>query len=134
MKRKKEITKAVIEEDKRYLLIKRSSHAENFPTLWDFPGGSVDPGEAPSEAVIRETKEETNLDIVSGPEVKMSVYEDDIRVLTIHYFVPESFDGEIELSPEHTEYTWLTREDMKELEFDPSVTEFFKESIEEHTQ
>ncbi len=31
--------------------------------LWDLPGGGMDPGELPNEAVVRETKEETGLDV-----------------------------------------------------------------------
>jgi 8-oxo-dGTP diphosphatase len=34
--------------------------------LWTFPGGEIEPGETPSAAAVRETKEETGLDVVAG--------------------------------------------------------------------
>ncbi|NMA50498.1 MAG: NUDIX hydrolase [Mollicutes bacterium] len=55
----------------KYLLIKRTpikrGRPNAFPEYWDIPGGMVEVGEKPSEAAIRETKEEVNLDIIVGP-------------------------------------------------------------------
>ncbi len=48
----------VFDEQKRILL----SHRRD-KDLWDLPGGSLEPGELPTEGVIREAKEETGLDV-----------------------------------------------------------------------
>ena len=71
----------------KYLLIKRTEikrgKPNSFPLYWDIPGGMVEDGELPQDAVIRETKEEVNLDIEVGniihedsnyDEKKKSVY------------------------------------------------------------
>ena len=47
-----------------YLVTKRSKQETTFPEYWDIPGGLADYGELPKEAAVRETKEETGLDII----------------------------------------------------------------------
>jgi len=62
-------TAALIFDGDNVLLIKRTK--EPWRDLWHFPGGHVDDGEIPQDAVIREVKEETGLDAeIIGEEVK----------------------------------------------------------------
>jgi ADP-ribose pyrophosphatase YjhB (NUDIX family) len=48
----------VFDKENRILLVHRRDM-----DLWDLPGGGLDPGEIPTEAAVRETKEETGLDV-----------------------------------------------------------------------
>jgi ADP-ribose pyrophosphatase YjhB (NUDIX family) len=48
----------VFDDQKRILLVHRRDM-----DLWDLPGGGLDPGELPTEGAVRETKEETGLDV-----------------------------------------------------------------------
>ena len=51
----------------KYILIKRTKikrgKPNTLPLYWDIPGGMVEDGETPTKALIRETKEEVNLDV-----------------------------------------------------------------------
>jgi 8-oxo-dGTP diphosphatase len=49
--------------DPRWLIARRSAHEKAYPGCWEFPGGKVEPGESHREALIREWKEELDLDI-----------------------------------------------------------------------
>ncbi len=60
-----EVVKALIKKNEKYLLFKRHSDSKFFPGLWDFPGGKIEPGEDVTEALVKESKEETSLDIIS---------------------------------------------------------------------
>jgi 8-oxo-dGTP diphosphatase len=53
---------AIILKNKKILLIKRSNYTKVFPGTWSCPGGRGDEGETIKETVIREVKEEVNLD------------------------------------------------------------------------
>ena len=53
----------IVDGEGRTLLIRRSKANKNFIGKWEWPGGKVDPGEDFAVAAIRETKEETGLDV-----------------------------------------------------------------------
>jgi len=48
---------ALVREDRRILVQQRAPH-RSMPGLWEFPGGKVEPGEAPDRALVREIEEE----------------------------------------------------------------------------
>ena len=120
-----EISKAVIQKDGKFLLLKRASHSKSFPNLWDFAGGKHDLGETPEQAVLRETKEETSYEIEPGNEIRTEKYQDEKYDLLFHYFIPEIVSGELKLSYDHSEFRWLSEEEMDELELHPAVKLFF---------
>jgi 8-oxo-dGTP pyrophosphatase MutT (NUDIX family) len=79
------VTAAVFDEAGRVLMVKHSDRR-----LWVLPGGSIDPGETPADAVVRETWEETNLraeitaliGVFSGPEFLVK-YENGDEVIYV---------------------------------------------------
>ena len=70
------IVHGLMKVNDKYLVIKRTSikrgKPNSYPLYWDIPGGMVEEGELPTDALIREAKEEVNLDIV----VKNIIHED----------------------------------------------------------
>lgn len=74
--RNKLIVHGLMKINDKYLVIKRSiikrGKPNVYPEYWDIPGGSVEDFETPVEALIREAKEEVNLDV----EVKQIIHED----------------------------------------------------------
>lgn len=53
----------------RTLLVARRTAPPQFAGLWEFPGGKVDPGETPEQALHRELSEELGVEVVLGPEL-----------------------------------------------------------------
>ena len=56
---------ALIDSDGRVLLAQRPA-GKSMAGLWEFPGGKVQPGEAPEAALIRELKEELDIDVTEA--------------------------------------------------------------------
>lgn len=54
----------VIDDEGRILLVRRAGEVEN--SKWDLPGGYLEEGEHPEDAVVREVREETGLEIELG--------------------------------------------------------------------
>ena len=100
-----QVRKAVLINDEDKVLILRSSDKnEKHAGEWDLPGGHIHEGEGDIEGLKREVEEETALDITS-PEL---VLHDGRK----KYYKTREYSGTIELSDEHTEYEWVTIEEL----------------------
>lgn len=113
---KKHAVCAVIFKDDQILLIKRSNEDKFRGGVWEIPGGKVEPNENFKDAVIRETKEETNLDVSSIEKyvghVDYPVKEIKVRLFM---FVANAKDTGVKLIPrEHQEYKWVTVDKLEE--------------------
>ena len=65
---------AAIIGDNRRLLICQRKCSDSFPLRWEFPGGKVEPGESPIEALARELREELGIGAAIGGEVYRTSY------------------------------------------------------------
>ncbi len=88
------VVAAVIERAGRTLLCQRTA-AQAHPLKWEFPGGKVEPGEAPAEALARELDEELGIQAAIGPEITRYefAYPGKAPILLIFYRVT-AFEGE----------------------------------------
>jgi 8-oxo-dGTP diphosphatase len=64
-RQRKLVVAALVREGGRVLVSRRRSD-QAMPNLWEFPGGKVEPGEAPTAALAREVREELGCDIEVG--------------------------------------------------------------------
>ena len=82
---------------------------------WEFPGGKVDPGESPQEALHRELGEELGVSVVLGEQLPGPLEDGrwplgDTYAMTVWWAVV--VDGEPAPLEEHDEVRWLTTEDL----------------------
>jgi 8-oxo-dGTP diphosphatase len=107
---------ALVSKDNKFLLIKRNSNYNYDPDCWDLPGGGINFGEQPLETIIRETKEETDIDINIGKILHTcGVLTEPIWSIEI-YVEGEYLKGDVVLSSEHSSFMWLTREELRAIE------------------
>ena len=122
------VTKSIIEDNGKYLLIKRSSNSKFFPNKWDFPGGKIREGEDPSTSVKRETREETSLDIEVGKQIIEDYHTENKSKIHYRIFLVKTYQDNIELSEDHSDFAWLSKEQMKKYELTPFVKKFLEKS------
>jgi len=87
---------------------------------WEFPGGTVEPGEAPADTAVREAAEETGLRVqLAGERIRQSWPDRTGKPFTVHaaYFDAQpDFSGTVVLNPdEHDDHRWLTPADATKL-------------------
>jgi ADP-ribose pyrophosphatase YjhB (NUDIX family) len=117
------ISKAIIEIDGKFLLLKRAT--TSYPGTWDFAGGKDDPDETHEESVVRETKEETNYKILPDEEVKTIEYIGEDRRVMFHYFMLKKIEGKFLISQDHSDRMWATKGEIEEMDLHPSVALYF---------
>ncbi len=117
--------KALIKKEDKFLLLHKSATVPRFPNYWDFPGGALESGEDPVEGIIREIKEETNLDVEGIERIWSTNLEVNGSLVEYILFEIKDFSGEIKLSLEHTEFKWVTKEELMTLKIQPYIEEYF---------
>jgi 8-oxo-dGTP diphosphatase len=116
------VLRGILQDAKgRFLLMQRSSQCKGWPGKWEFPGGKVDRGEELTEALMREWKEETGLDII--PTECLDVFDWEREQDRILYFVfrVRAKSSRVKKSPEHDDFGWFTAAQMKKLDVSPSL-------------
>ncbi len=86
--------------------------------FWEFPGGKLEAGESPEQALIREIQEELNSEIEIISFVNEASYDYDFGTVVMKTFHAKLLSGKLELL-EHQNSTWLAPHELKSLNWAP---------------
>ncbi len=86
---------------------------------WEFPGGKIEPGETPEEALRREIMEELDTEIRVGELVDTIEYDYPTFHLSMDCFWCEILSGNLVLK-EHEDARWLSKTQLKDVEWLPA--------------
>jgi 8-oxo-dGTP diphosphatase len=118
------VVAALIEADGKLLLCQRR-RTDSFGLMWEFPGGKLEPGETPPEALARELQEELGVVARIGPEIYRTrhQYSEMGEAIDLIFFEATVAPGDIRNQAFET-MEWRSPETLRELNFLPADREF----------
>jgi 8-oxo-dGTP diphosphatase len=120
-----QVVAAIIERDGRILIGQRQAE-QSHPLKWEFPGGKVEPGELPEQALTRELEEELAIRNARGPAIASYefTYPGKQAIALIFYRVTE-FEGD----PQNLifkEMRWEPSDNLSQFDFVEGDLEFIR--------
>ena len=91
----------------------------DFKDGWEFPGGKIEAGETPQEALKREIREELDTEISVGEQIVTVEYDYPTFHLSMDCFWAEVVSGDLVLR-EHEAAKWLTKAELDSVEWLPA--------------
>ena len=111
------VVAAIIIHNNKILCVQRGENKLSYISKkFEFPGGKIEAGETLEETIIRELKEELEMNI--NPEEQFLTVEHQYPdfTLTMHSFICSCQDPSLKLT-EHIDYKWLSASELKELDW-----------------
>jgi 8-oxo-dGTP diphosphatase len=112
----KQVVAGLIVRDGKMLICQRTKH-QPMPLKWEFPGGKIEYGEQPTDALRRELEEELGIHATVGDEVVRikHVYRNGGAV-ELRFFVVRDFGGELE-NRIFKDVRWVDRTELPSYDF-----------------
>lgn len=115
---------AAIIRNKDQILATQRGYGE-FKDGWEFPGGKVEEGESPECALIREIREELDIEISVGEEIDCIEFDYPTFHLSMNCYWAEVISGDLILK-EHEAARWLTKEELDDVDWLPADLELIE--------
>ena len=112
-----EVVAAIIIKDGEVFATQRG-YGE-FKGWWEFPGGKIESGECPKDALVREIREELDAEIAVGDLLETVEWDYPNFHLTMHCFVCSLISEHMHLN-EHAAAAWLGRENLHSVKWLPA--------------
>ena len=98
------------------VLASRRTEPPRLAGLWEFPGGKVEPGESDTEALVRELREELQVEVEVGKRLGADLRIGDTAVLRV--YLCRLVSGEPALV-DHDEHRWLSASELRDVAWIP---------------
>jgi 8-oxo-dGTP diphosphatase len=116
------VSAAIVVEDRRVLVTQRKT-GTHLAGAWEFPGGKVEPGEDPREALRRELREELGIDVHVGEIVDVTFHryeEADKAVLLLFFEAARDAGSADPRALDVAAFRWATRHELAPADFPPA--------------
>jgi 8-oxo-dGTP diphosphatase len=112
----KHVVAAIIIEGEKILVCQRTRH-QTMPLKWEFPGGKVEEGEQPEEALRRELEEELGIDATIDYELLRMRHEyPGGGAVDLQFFVVREYKGQLE-NKIFKDMQWSSLEQLRSYDF-----------------
>jgi 8-oxo-dGTP diphosphatase len=122
-----DVTCAIIIKENRILVTQRSEKM-SLPLKWEFPGGKIEENENAENCILREIKEELNLEIEIIARLESKQFNYPTISINLIPFISKYLSGELKLA-EHSDFKWLTKEELISLNWAPADISVLQEFL-----
>ena len=112
-----EVVAAIIRKGNKVFATQRGYG--DFKDWWEFPGGKMEPGETPREALVREIREELDVEISVDKFLHTVEWDYPQFHLTMHCFMSSLLNENIHLN-EHEAARWLDADSLRDVRWLPA--------------
>ncbi|MCG7247703.1 (deoxy)nucleoside triphosphate pyrophosphohydrolase [Corynebacterium simulans] len=112
-----------VDEERTQLLAFRKKPGTSLAGMWEFPGGKIEPGERPEQALARELKEELGISATVGEKVTTTVHHYDfatIELTTFYCTTTASLLADDLSLTDHDDTKWVTSTEAAHLTWAPA--------------
>ena len=113
-----DVVAALIRDGERFLICKRPAHKAR-ALMWEFPGGKVEAGESPQDALIRECMEELDITLDVGGLYMQVTHEYPDTQIRLSLYEAVIASGELR-GKEHEALCWILPREIPDYEFCPA--------------
>ena len=111
-----QVTAAIFYKNGKYLICQRA-HDDTLPLLWEFPGGKIERGEQPHDALRRELDEELGIDATIGDEVfRLKHFYVNGLGIELRFYLVREFRRELE-NRIFQQIVWARRSELPRYDF-----------------
>ena len=122
-----QVTAALIEKKGKILLARRKA-GKHMGEKWEFPGGKIDPGESPQEALRRELAEEFSIEARIGEYLGSTEFRQGEIELEIQLYRALHLGGTFILH-DHEEIRWVAPQEVESYELVDSDRKLFRDYV-----
>ncbi|SUT86747.1 mutator MutT protein [Actinobacillus ureae] len=114
-----QVTAGIIRNEFGQIYLTQRLEGQDFAQALEFPGGKVDTGETPEDALKRELEEEIGIHVLSAFPYESFCFDYPTKVIEFFFYLVEEWVGE-PFGREGQEGFWVAQADLDESEFPPA--------------
>lgn len=114
-----EIAVGIIRNPQQEIFITQRAAGSHMAGFWEFPGGKIEAGETPEQALVRELSEETGIVPTAIQPLESVAHTFSDRQITLHVFLVEAWQGE-PYGREGQPMRWVKQQALRAEEFPPA--------------
>ncbi len=114
-----QVVVGIIKDKAGMIFIAQRSADSHMANMWEFPGGKIEVGETPEQALSRELQEETGICVENATAYDTAVHADNNLHVTLHFYIVDRWQG-TPYGREGQPVRWLTADKLQADEFPPA--------------